>query len=189
MGPSDLWNIWSEWWGDTEDNEDNDNENERTPWKSDPSDLWPLRRWSHFWQLRTTTITFTVTLHFRGQYSQFLQCFFLKRICWQIFLGTLQICWRWYADVNSCGIVEKLFQNSLRRGGGGLFEEFLKSSRPLLPNNTSSASVTCFHFHNDQFQTGSRASQFLSKNCTISLPIIVPEHFPVGYIHAWKLAS
>ena len=46
-----------------QDNDDNDTE--RTPWKSDTRDLWCSRHWSHVWQLRTTIITFIVTLQLR----------------------------------------------------------------------------------------------------------------------------
>ena len=46
-----------------QDNDDNDTE--RTPWKSDTRDLWCSRHWSHVWQLRTTIITFIVTLQLK----------------------------------------------------------------------------------------------------------------------------
>ena len=59
-----------------------DNDIKRTPLKSNPWDSWPetwhLRHWLHFWQLRTTILTFTLwplNKEWRGQHSQFLRCF------------------------------------------------------------------------------------------------------------------
>ena len=53
--------------------------------ESNPRDLWletwHLRHWSHFWQLRTTILTFTLwplNKEWRGQHSQFLRCFLLN---------------------------------------------------------------------------------------------------------------
>ena len=50
--------------------------------KSNPRDMWPetwqLKHWLHFWQLRTTILTFTLwplNKEWRGQHSQFLRCF------------------------------------------------------------------------------------------------------------------
>ena len=57
---------------------DKDNDNWRTPSKINPRDLWPLRHWLHFWQLRTTILTIILWLLNAGwwwQHSQFLQCF------------------------------------------------------------------------------------------------------------------
>ena len=89
FGQSDMetWNDQQKDNEDNVDNEDNDDNGDNlmtlrkflgvalknkylwldwlTPWLSDPRDLWPLRHWSHFWQLRTTIITFTVTLQLR----------------------------------------------------------------------------------------------------------------------------
>ena len=54
----------------------------RTFSKSNPRDLWPntwhLRHWLHFWQLRTTILTFTLwplNKEWWWQHSQFLRCF------------------------------------------------------------------------------------------------------------------
>ena len=111
----------------------------------------------------------------------------------EFFLSKLQIRWRWYADVNSCGIVEKLLRNSLRSGGGriirGISQIVSPSLLPLASNNSFSASATCFHIHNNQFQTEGRASQFLSRKCTISLAITVPEQIPVGHKSTLKSFS
>ena len=41
---------------------DKDNGNWRTSSKNNPRDLWALRHWFNFWQLRTKCLTFTVTL-------------------------------------------------------------------------------------------------------------------------------
>ena len=59
-----------ETWPDQQKNNDKDKDNEKdkdndkwkTPPKNNPRDLWPLRHCSHFWQLRTTISTFTLTL-------------------------------------------------------------------------------------------------------------------------------
>ena len=51
----------------------------KTPSKNNLRDLWPLWHWLHFWQLRTTTSTFKVTLNkgWQGQPFQFLRCLFI----------------------------------------------------------------------------------------------------------------
>ena len=57
----------------------------RAPSKSDPSDLWHLRHWLHFWQLRTWFLDNLCYLTIKsdtGQHSQFLRCFiFCVSLC------------------------------------------------------------------------------------------------------------
>ena len=52
----------------------------RAPSKSYPSDLWHLRHWLHFWQLRTWFLDNLCYLTIRsdtGQHLQFLRCLIL----------------------------------------------------------------------------------------------------------------
>ena len=90
----DLWNIWSEWWGDMtiSDNFDN-SENFKNFWQlwqflttlisfdnfDNPRDLWLLRLWWQFWQLRTwihSSLCYLTIKSDTGQHSQFLRCFY-----------------------------------------------------------------------------------------------------------------
>ena len=83
----DLWDIWLKRWGDmtmtmtnTKTKTMTKTNTLRAPSKSDPSDLWHLRHWLHFWQLRTWFLDNLCYLTIKsdtGQHSQFLRCFFL----------------------------------------------------------------------------------------------------------------
>ena len=75
----DLWNICSERWEDMtkkykDKYKDNDKDKDIL---SNPRDLWHLRRWLQFWQLRTwihdNLCDLTINCD-TGQHSQFLQC-------------------------------------------------------------------------------------------------------------------
>ena len=81
----DLWDICSEWWEDmtwpkklTKTN--TKTKTMRTPPKSNPRNLWHLRHWLQFWQLRTwihdNLCDLTINCD-TGQHSQFLRCFYL----------------------------------------------------------------------------------------------------------------
>ena len=81
----DLSYIWSERWGDITTTMTNTGTKTKTmtntliaPSKSIPSDLWHLRHWLHFWQLRTWILDNLCYLTIKsdtGQHSQFLRCF------------------------------------------------------------------------------------------------------------------
>ena len=76
----DLWDICSEWWEDMTwpKKIDKDKDILRTPAKSNPRDLWHLRHWLQFWQLRTwihdNLCVLTINCD-TGQHLQFLRCF------------------------------------------------------------------------------------------------------------------
>ena len=60
---------------------DKDKDILRTPPKSNPRDLWHLRHWLQFWQLRTWIYDNLCDLTINcdtGQHSQFLRCFSSK---------------------------------------------------------------------------------------------------------------
>ena len=88
----DLWDICSEWWEDMtwpkkidkdkykDKDKDNDKDKDilRTPPKSNPRDLWHLRHWQQFWQLRTwihDNLCYLTINCDTGQHLQFLRCF------------------------------------------------------------------------------------------------------------------
>ena len=83
----DLWDIWSEWWGDMtwpKKYNDNDKYKDKGNYKDNdidnPRDLSHLRHWSQFWQLRTWFYNNLCCLTIKsdtGQHSQFLRCFFI----------------------------------------------------------------------------------------------------------------
>ena len=52
-------------------------------WKDNPGDLWHLRHWLQFWQLRSWIHDYLCYLAFNcdtGQHSQFLRCFHLEML-------------------------------------------------------------------------------------------------------------
>ena len=65
---------------DNDKDKDKDKDILRTPPKSNPRDLWHLRHWLQFWQLRTwihdNLCDLTINCD-TGQHSQFLRCFYL----------------------------------------------------------------------------------------------------------------
>ena len=82
----DLWDIWLKRWGDmtmtmtnTKTKTMTKTNTLRAPSKSDPSDLWHLRHWLHFWQLRTwipDNLCYLTIKSDTGQHSQFLRCLY-----------------------------------------------------------------------------------------------------------------
>ena len=100
----ETWHDQQKYNDDNNDKKDNeDNGAERTPWKSDPRDLWSLGHWSHLWKLRTTIIKFIATLiKSDGAAFAILAMFSLKKegwVSWISFIDCLHIPQRSQYDV------------------------------------------------------------------------------------------
>ena len=92
----DLWDIWSDWWGDmtwpkketmiktnTKTETMTKTNTFREHLQRDPRDLWDLRHWLQFWQLRTwfhDNLCYQTIKSDTGQHSQFLRCLLLTRL-------------------------------------------------------------------------------------------------------------